>query len=84
MDLSNHVIVPREDFIELQEVAYNQPTPSLGERAASTAQTTLVFAGIAAALTAGSYGWAKAMDWREERQLRRHMAKRKLDQEIAD
>ena len=46
------------------------PTP-FKERAASTAQTTLVLGAMAAAFTGASFGWAKAMDWLEERNLKR-------------
>lgn len=72
--LNESVIMPREDFLELSEAAWNQPTPTLGERAATTVQTTLVFAGMAAAVTAGTYGWAKAIDWLEMRRAARKSA----------
>lgn len=71
-ELSNSVIMPREDFLELQAVAYdNSHVPTLGERAANTGQALVVFAGIAAAVTAGTWGWAAARDWFERRQTER-------------
>jgi len=71
MDLSNSVIIPREDFLELQQVAWSQ-TPTEGkERVASVVQTAAVFAIIAAAITAGTWGWAKAMEWREKKSFER-------------
>lgn len=69
MDLSNSVILPREDFYELQATA-NQPQ-SLGERLAGTAQTTVVFTVLVGAVTAGSFGVAKAVDWLEQRRFKR-------------
>lgn len=72
MDLSTSVIMPREDFVELSRVAFdNHHVPSVGERAASVAQTTLVFGGLAAVVIGSSYGIAKATDWLEERRLQR-------------
>jgi hypothetical protein len=73
MDLSNSVILPRDDFAELQEAAWNQPAATLKERAGGTAQMLIICAGIAGAITAASWGWAKAMDWREEKELQRAM-----------
>jgi len=75
-DLSNSVIIPREDFLELQASAYNPNDTTLKTRAATTVQTTLVFAGMAGAMTAGTWGWAKAMDWLEMRRLARANAER--------
>lgn len=74
--IEGHYLVPREDFIELQEVAYNQPTPSAGERVGSVLQTTAVFAGIAAAVTGCSWGIAKATNWLEERRVARDQAQK--------
>lgn len=79
-DLSNSVIMPREDFIELSTAAFdNSHVPSVGERVGTTVQTTMVFAGIAAAVTAGSWGWAKAMEFLEEKRFQREMAKRQFE-----
>lgn len=78
-DFSNSVIMPREDFIELSTAAFdNHHTPPLSERAASTAQTTFIFAAMAAAVTAGSWGWAKAVDWREKQAHERKMDELKV------
>ena len=75
-NLSESVIMPREDFIELSTVAFdNHHVPSASERVGTTLQTTAVFAGIAAAVTAGSWGWAKAITWREKKQHERELAK---------
>lgn len=73
-DLSNSVIIPRDDFLELEAAAYTAPPKTVGDRAAATVQTTLWFAAAAAAVTAGSWGWAKAVDFRERRQHERQMA----------
>lgn len=67
MDLSNSVILPREDFAELQETAWTQTPTSASQRVASTIQTSLVIAGLAAGASVSMWVWVKAMDWREER-----------------
>ncbi len=61
MDLANSVILPREDFIELSTVAWNQPPTSAKERVATTLQTSTIFMGAALAFGAGSWIWYKAM-----------------------
>lgn len=61
MDLSNHYIVPVDDFRELQTVAWNQPTPTASERVATVLQTSTVCLGISAAFGVGAWVWAKAM-----------------------
>ncbi len=65
------VVLPADDFREMQSAAFSQPSPSGGERIASSAQTFFLFATIAGAVTAGSYGWASAIDWLEERRQKR-------------
>lgn len=77
--IEGHYIVPREDFLELQQVAYDQPTPTAGERFGSVMQTTAVFAGLAGAITACSWGIAKATDWYEERRSQRERAAKQFD-----
>lgn len=79
MKLSNdHVVLPAETFHELSTAAYeNTPTP--GDRAASVAQTFLVFGAIAGAVTLGSFGVAKVQDWAEERRFQRE-TRRNLNQ----
>lgn len=71
MNLENSVILPREDFVELQEAAWAQTPATTGERVASTVQTTIICFAAAAAVTAGTWGWAKACDWKDERTLAR-------------
>lgn len=73
-NLSDSVIMPREDFIELYTVAFdNHHVPSIGERVANTTQTTAVFAVMAGAVTAGTYGWSKCVDWLETRRHNRKL-----------
>lgn len=69
----DHVAMPRDDYYELQAAADNQPPMSTGQRVASTVHSTAVVIGIAAAVTAGSWGWAKAVDWLEDRRLKRDL-----------
>lgn len=78
--LSDSVILPREDFLELQAVAFdNTYNPTLGERVAQTLQTAGIFGSMAAAVVVGSWGWAKAMEWREQKQHERFLAKVQFD-----
>lgn len=63
------VVLPADDFRELQATAHQNLT--LGERAASTAQTSLVFGAIAGAFVAASWGFARAVDWRDRRKHER-------------
>lgn len=73
-DLKNSVILPREDFLELQTAAWDPNSLTVNSRIATTVQTTLVFAAMAGAVAAGTWGWAKAMDWKEKRSFDRKMA----------
>ena len=73
MDLSNHVILPREDFIELQTAAWDHPQLPVKDRFVNTANTSLVFIAMAGAVTLGTWGWVKALDWREEKAYQRRM-----------
>ena len=75
MDLSNHVILPRDEYVELQTAAWDQTPTTVKDRISGTVQTTLIFAGFAAAVTGASYGWAKAVDWLETRRLERETKK---------
>jgi len=65
----NHVVLPREDFIELNTAANTDPT--VADRVASTTQTFFVFGALAAGVTGAAYGIAKATDWLEERRYKR-------------
>lgn len=79
-DLNNSVIMPREDFIELSTVAFdNSHVPSFGERTGSIIQTTFVLGAVAASVTAAAWGISKATDWLENRQHERRMAVRKFE-----
>jgi hypothetical protein len=71
MDFSNSVILPREDFVELQEAAWSQTPTSAGDRAANTAQTAVVLLLCSGAVTLGAWGWYKAMNWYDEQDLKR-------------
>lgn len=59
MDFSKSVIMPREDFQELEIAAWDHhPTPT-SERIAQSIQTSLVFAGMSAAFSVGMLVWYK-------------------------
>lgn len=77
--LSNSVIMPREDFIELSEAAWNQPTPSAGERVAGTLQTTVVCAALAGMVAGASWGWATAAEWLEEKRFQRELRRKESE-----
>lgn len=69
MNLSDSVILPREDFIELQTVAWNQPPQSASERIASITHTTTIVAVLTVAWGAGCWAWYKAMAKLEDKKL---------------
>lgn len=73
MDLSNSVILPREDFYELQTSAL--APMSTGQRIAGTIQTTVIFGAMTGVAVATVWSWAKATDWLEERQFQRAIRK---------
>lgn len=70
MDLDNHVILPREDFLEMQSAAMHVST-SVSDRVAGTLHTTAVLTVMSAAIVGTTWGVAKAMDWFETRRLAR-------------
>lgn len=71
-----YVKLPQSDYQELMYAANQDATPmTVADRAASAAHTTIVVAALAGAVTAGSWGWAKAMDWLEEREFQRRLRK---------
>ena len=79
-DLHDSVIMPREDFIELSTVAFdNSHVPSASERVANVLQTTFLFGAMAGAVAAGTWGWAKATDWLEERRTARFVRRYNLE-----
>lgn len=72
MDFRNLNVLSDEAFQELQEAAWTPAPPrSFGDRMGSSVQTIVVCASLAGAVTAASWGWAKAVDWREERSFNR-------------
>lgn len=72
-ELKDSVILPREDFLELQAETYRPNPTTRKDRMEATAQTFAFCAIVAAAVTAGSFGWAKAMEWRESKTFAREM-----------
>jgi len=73
MDLENHVILPREEFSDLRDAYWERQPIAPGERVAQSLQSTVFLATFAAAVTAGAWGWAKALDWLEERNFQRRV-----------
>ena len=71
MDLSNSVIIPREDFAELELAAYSSPPSTYGHRVLTIVQFTLFFTLATAAGSVMSWQWAKANDWLEQRKADR-------------
>lgn len=83
-DLSDHVIIPRADFADLQFEAYSSTPLTQSERNAGLVRGTIFMVAAAACVTAGSWGWAKAVDWREERALQRRMNAKLTPSDILD
>jgi hypothetical protein len=71
--LENSVILPRDEFTALVEDAHYAPTPTGRERVESVLHTTAIVAACAAAFSAASWGWAKAVDWRDKRKHERKL-----------
>lgn len=69
-DLKDHVILPREDFIEITTAAFDTPQ-SVGARIGTTVQTTIFVAACAGAFGLGSWAYYKAADWYETRKFQR-------------
>lgn len=74
MDLSKSVIIPQADFEMLQEAAWNQPPVTIGDRVATDVQTLVFCTIFGGAVLAVTWGWAKAMDWRETKIYQRKIA----------
>jgi hypothetical protein len=75
MDLSNSVILPREDFFELQAAA-SEPSPqSFGQKMGSSVATSTFVVVTGATFVGASWGWAKAMDWLDGRRNERKYRK---------
>jgi hypothetical protein len=82
-DLNNSVIMPREDFIELSTVAFdNSHVPTAGERIGSVVQATMVMGAFAGAVTAIAWGCGKAADWYENRKHERLIAELQFKNDI--
>jgi len=77
LDPTKSVILPADDFLELQASAYSSPPKTTSDRIGGTVQTIIVCAALAGCVTASSWGIAKAMDWYEERQLDRAMRRKR-------
>lgn len=73
MDLSNHVILPNEDYIALQEAAWDPIPIPVKDRIGSSVQTLVILSAVAGVVTASSWGWAKAVNWLEDRRFQRDM-----------
>ena len=73
MDLSNSVIIPKEDFYELETAAYTSPPTTTASKVGTTVQFLLFFAAATAAGSAMSWQWAKANDWLDEKQTERKL-----------
>lgn len=83
MDLSQSVVLPREDFMELQMAAWQHVPVPVKDRIAQTIQTSAVCMGLAAAVVVGTWGCFKAVDWLDERQLKRTIAERESQKDPA-
>lgn len=75
----NSVILPREEYIELTTAAYDSDPMSMQDRIASTVQMTIILTGVAAVVPLATWGWAKATDWRLERDHQRRLAETRND-----
>jgi len=67
MDFSNSVIIPRDDFVELETAAYSQTNKSIKDRSLDTVQASVIIVVIGGAFAASAWAWAKANDWYEKK-----------------
>lgn len=81
MELSESVIMPREDFLELQVAAWDQTPPTLSTRVAQATQATYVCVMLGAVVVGVTWGMTKAVDWLDERELKRQIRKEKIRNE---
>lgn len=81
MDFSKSVIMPRDDFEELQIAAWSQvPTPA-GERVASIIHTSTVLGVLTAAFSVGTWVWYKAAEKLEEKKYANKIAEIEFEAE---
>ena len=78
MDFSNSVILPREDFVELQEAAWNAPDLTTKDRVANSVQAFVYCAFGAGMIAAGTWGWATAVEWHEKKASERRLREAEL------
>lgn len=74
-DLSDHVVLPLEAYIELQTAA--QVPATTKERLVGAGAASIILLSCAGAVTLGTWGWAKAVEWHEEMQLQRDLKRRR-------
>jgi|SRR5881398_918091 len=74
LDLSNSVILPREDYQELSEAAWNQTPTAIKDRLAQTAQTTIVCTLLVGAISGGMYVYYKLQSKLEDKKHEQRLA----------
>lgn len=85
MELSpDHVVIPREDFLAMQEAAMIPSNLTAKDRLGNVAQTTAILAGTSIAFSAAVWGWVKAKDWLEERNFQRRVRAGEIHVKIAE
>ena len=77
--LQNSVIIPREDFSKLQDAAYEQAPQTASEHFLGVLHSAGVAASLATAFVAAVWGWAKAMEWRDNKVHERLMIEKQFD-----
>lgn len=81
MDFSKSVIMPREDFEELQIAAWSQiPTPA-GERVAGIIHTSTVLGVIGVVFSVCTWTWYKAAEKLEQKKHENKIAEIDLEAE---
>ena len=73
MDLSNSIVLPREDFFDLQKEALNQLPVTNKERVKTIGQTIVVSSIITGAVIGGRWAWLKLTEKYAEKALQRRI-----------
>lgn len=81
MDLTDHVILDKDSYLQLQTAAWDSPPATAGDRMAATAQVAGILGACAAAFVLGAWGVAKIQDWREEKHLQRLERQRSVERQ---
>ena len=71
MDFSNSVIIPRDDFVELEAAAYSTESKTLKDRTIDTVQASVLIVVAGAVVAGASWAWVRATNWYDKKSAER-------------